>query len=125
MKILLCVILIFAIVFSCGILQLTFIRKCTDTLNKHITALNNAIHFENENDFFHTLRLFKQDWEKMHSKLCAIINHDYIFEIDNTISELENLHNSDFLQYSLSLSNLKNSVESIYEESCFSLENIF
>ena len=124
MKILISVILIFAFLLVGGFLHFTLVRDCVNTLYNDAFRLQNIIEKENSDDFSSSLNQLNQSWQKMRPLLCVLVNHEYIFEIDNTICEMQYLHDNDYCEYSLSLSNLKSALFCILETSKFSFENI-
>lgn len=124
MKILISVILIFAIVFIGGFFHFILIKNYMSTLSEHANKLLYLIANENEEYLKKETENLEQDWLKMRKTLCFLIDHDCIFEIDGAILEIKELPQSDFIQYSASLSRLKNEITCITESASFTVENI-
>ena len=124
MKILVSVILIFSLLLAGGLMHFILIKNYINDLNTEAALIQTSIVDENPENFSSALESFDSLWQKKRPVLCILVNHEYIFEIDNTLCEMRDLYEDDFCEYSLSLSNLKSALSCILETSEFSFENI-
>lgn len=125
MKILICVILIFALLTTCGILvfnKINTLIKDFDPLTEKIEA---AIKEENPDKLKEETKKAISSWEKTRFFLSFFINHEYIFEVDSGLSELLAFSDTfDEAEATLSLSNVRAGLDCIIETSSFSFQNI-
>ena len=125
MKTLVCILLIFAVIISCGIGYYYLIDKYMNTLNKNIDELEYAVLNENPELLKNALDQTESEWQKMRLHQCYLVKHEYIFEIDSAIEELYCFSKAfDSAEATLSVSKARAGASCIVETSSFTLENI-
>ena len=125
MKTLVCVVLIFALVISGGVVAFIKINSAVRDFYPAVEKIKTAIEEENP-DLLKTLTSDAiSQWKNVKTPLCFLVNHEYIFEVDAALFELLAFSTSfDEAEATLSLSKVRQSLDCIVETSSFSIQNI-
>ena len=125
MKVLICVILIFAVLITGGILYFNKINSSIRDFDSLTEKIETAIQEENTDALKEETTKAISRWEEIRFFLSFLINHEYIFEVDSGLSELLAFSDSfDEAEATLSLSNVRAGLDCIIETSSFSIKNI-
>lgn len=118
-------IVIFLIITTLGITQICIIKNYMSVLENNVENLEEAVLNEDPESLGREIKETQKTWKKMRFVLSLIINHEYIFEIDSALSELEIFSKSfDSAEASLSVSKAMAATLCITETSAFTIENI-
>ena len=125
MRVIISVILIFAIVISGGILHFFILSNYMNDMNIYIDLLENSILSKDESMLAAALDKTEEKWTKIRRPLCFLINHEFIFEVDGAIAELHGFSKDfDATEALLSVTKIKSCITRIIESSKMSFENI-
>lgn len=125
MRVIISVILIFAIVISGGILHFVILSNYMNDMNLCIDWIEKSVHSKDESMLAAALSNTDEKWTKIRRPLCFLINHEFIFEIDSALTELHSLSKDfDATEALLSVTKAKSCVRRIIESTEMSFENI-